>query len=445
MKETLDILEPEEEAKELPEWVMRNGTINEVAFCDCYLHENALLSKDGVFYTLEGRVHDERILRESIFDAICPYVKTGLNKKVTSLLETMRLRSRGDYNDLCERLNVLHVANGTYDISDGFFMEQKVFCSHRLGVNYNPKAPKPERWLSFLDELLEPEDIPTLQEFMGYCLIPTNIGQKMLIITGRGGEGKSRIGIVMKALLGDNLSVGSIAKIENNRFARADLEHLLVFLDDDLKMEALTQTNHIKSIITAELPIDLEKKGVQSYQGRMNVRFMAFGNGSLQALYDKSFGFFRRQIILNTKERPANRVNDPYLGMRLKGEAEGIFLWCLEGLERLICNDFRFTISSHARDNLQHAMEEGNNLEEFLKSEGYFCFDPAGKVTSKLLYDVYTDWCTDNMVRPLSPRIVWTYLNQNAARYGIAHSRSIYAGNGKCVRGFTGIRLLPRY
>ena len=57
------------------------------------------------------------------------------------------------------------------------------------------------------------------------------------------------------------MATGSIAKIEASRFARADLEHELVMLDDDMKLEALPQTNHIKAIVTAELPMDLERKG----------------------------------------------------------------------------------------------------------------------------------------------------------------------------------------
>ena len=38
------------------------------------------------------------------------------------------------------------------------------------------------------------------------------------------------------------MNTGSIDKVENNKFAAADLEHELVMLGDDLKMEVLTQT-----------------------------------------------------------------------------------------------------------------------------------------------------------------------------------------------------------
>ena len=42
--------------------------------------------------------------------------------------------------------------------------------------------------------VLQPEDIPTLQEFLGYCLLPTTKGQKMLMLIGKGGEGKAASG-----------------------------------------------------------------------------------------------------------------------------------------------------------------------------------------------------------------------------------------------------------
>ena len=46
---------------------------------------------------------------------------------------------------------------------------------------------------------------------------------------------------------------GSIGKISENRFARADLEHILLCVDDDMRMEALRQTNYVKSIVTAHV------------------------------------------------------------------------------------------------------------------------------------------------------------------------------------------------
>ena len=77
------------------------------------------------------------------------------------------------------------------------------------------------------------------------CLIPSTKGQKMMLIVGKGGEGKSRIGLVLKRLMGDAASNGSVQKVENNRFARADLERRLLMIDDDMDMNALPKTNYM--------------------------------------------------------------------------------------------------------------------------------------------------------------------------------------------------------
>ena len=148
----------------------------------------------------------------------------------------------------------------------------------------------------------------------------------MLMLIGKGGEGKSRIGLVMRSLLGDSINTTSIQKVESNRFSRADLENKLLMVDDDMDMSALPKTNYIKSIVTSECKMNMERKGVQSYQSQLYVRFLCFGNGALTALHDKSDGFFRRQIVLTTKDRPADRADDPFLVDKLLREKEGIFL-----------------------------------------------------------------------------------------------------------------------
>lgn len=62
----------------------------------------------------------------------------------------------------------------------------------------------------------------------------------------------------------------------------------------------------------------------------MDVRpVLAFSNGDLQALFDRSDGFYRRQLVLTAKEKPADRVDDPDLAEKMKAEVEGILLWAL--------------------------------------------------------------------------------------------------------------------
>ena len=418
-----------------PEWLM-GDKINELQFCKSFLEIHPMICINGTFFTADGRVTDENKLKKQILSWIEPYVFTGIPKKLTSLLDTMRVLAYSE--PLPTYTDRIFLANGTYYLS-GEFEEYKDFCVNRLPVAYNPEASAPVQWLNFLDQLLYPEDIATLQEYMGYCLIPTTKAQKMLFLVGKGGEGKSRVGLVMHAMLGDNMNTSSIQKVETNPFARADLEHLLVMVDDDMKLEALPQTNYIKTIVSAELPMDLERKGQQSYQGSLNVRFLVFGNGTIKSLYDRSEGFFRRQIIITVRDKDKNREDDPFLAEKLCSEKEGIFLWALEGLRRLIQNNYHFTISERTKINMETAIKEGNNIVEFMESEGYFLFKADSQVTSKDLYAIYELWCDDNTTKPVTSKSFSTYLSQHEQEYNLEHNNNVRNTQGRRVWGFWGI------
>ena len=302
-----------------------DGTnINEALFCDEFLNSRKIIFANGAFFTQDGRVTDDLPLRGEIYEELKCCAVNNIPRKITNILEVMRLAAHVE--GFAPEADRIHLANGTLKLDGSFIEGRPSIVRSRLLVAYRPDAPAPVRWLSFLDGLLYAENIPTLQEFIGYCLIPSNKGQRMMVIKGNGGEGKSQIGAVLGALLGSNMKDGSIGKISENRFARADLEHILLCVDDDMRMEALRQTNYVKSIVTAQGKMDLERKGKQSYQGWMFARLLAFSNGDLQALYDRSDGFYRRQLVLTTKEKPAGRVDDPDLAEKLKAEVEGIFL-----------------------------------------------------------------------------------------------------------------------
>ena len=310
---------------------------------------------------------------------------------------------------------------------------------NRLKVRYDSHAAVPEKWISFVNDLLTETDVLTLQEYMGYCLIPTNKAQKMLLILGKGGEGKSRVGLVLRSILGDSMNTSSIQKVETNRFARADLEYKLLMVDDDMKMVALPQTSNIKTIVTLEDKMDIERKGQQSIQRPLYVRFLCFGNGSLSALYDRSYGFYRRQIILTTKERDPNRRDDRFLAEKLKAESEGIFLWCLAGLQRLIQNNYEFTISDAAKSNLEEAISDSNNIPRFLESEGYFRFKADGQITSKELYALYELWCDENSGKAVSPKSFGNYMCQNEKQLNLERSNNVRNRDGRRVWGFWGM------
>ena len=424
-----------------PAW-FKKGFFNESLFCDDFLSTHQLLYSNGAFFTPDGRMVDPMPLRCEIFEMMREYVGANLAKKVTNVVDVLKLAAQvEDFPPVTDRIAL---ANGTLYL-DGTFQEGKPeIVRNRLPVKYDPKAAQPVHWLRFLSDLLYPEDIPTVQEFIGYCLIPSNKGQRMMVIKGNGGEGKSQIGVVLSRLFGCNMKDGSIGKISENRFARADLEHTLLCVDDDMRMEALRQTNYVKSIVTAQGKMDLERKGKQSYQGWMFARLLAFSNGDLQALYDRSDGFYRRQLVLTTKEKPTDRADDPDLAEKMKTEAEGIFLWALEGLQRLVANNFQFTESDRIRENREAVKRDNNNIFDFMESEGYIRRKADASISSKDFYEIYRMWCEENSLAPLKARSFSDAMIANAGRFNLEHCNNITNSAGRRVWGFMGVEAIVR-
>ena len=151
------------ETNQLPEW-FDGKKVEEAAFCRAFLAEHPMICVSKSFFTKEGRVCDESRLRREIYDAVNPYVTTGLAKKVDSLLELLRVEAYAE--DLPVQTDRIHMANGTLFL-DGTFTEDKEYCRNRLPVAYVPEAAFPEGWLEFLNELLCRADSRTVQEYVG--------------------------------------------------------------------------------------------------------------------------------------------------------------------------------------------------------------------------------------------------------------------------------------
>ena len=146
--------------------------------------------------------------------------------------------------------------------------------------------------------------------------------------------------------------------------------------------------------------------------------------------------------MITTKDKPEGRVDDPYLVEKMIAEKEGILLWCLEGLKRLIANDYRFTISERSKENIAAIVKDANNILEFLASEGYLTFHEDSKAATSDLYAAYKEWCDDNAENALSMKSFANFLSQYAETYHLIPDNNIYRGKGKRCRGYRGVEVI---
>jgi putative DNA primase/helicase len=231
----------------------------------------------------------------------------------------------------------------------------------------------------------------------------------------------------------------SLEKLATDKFAKYDQIGKLLMVDDELKTEALSDTSTLKSVVTMEDKTNLEKKHSQSFQGELYVRVLALGNGPLSSLYDKSDGFFRRQIVLQTIPEPKDRIDDPHLIKALLEEVEGITQWMIVGLHRLIRNNYQFTLSERVREAMKEMREDEDNILSFYASTGYIRFEKGTVALTKDLYTAYRKWCEDNCEPAYSSKTFASRLKHDAESLGITYDRNLDASGGKKARGYRGI------
>ena len=143
--------------------------------------------------------------------------------------------------------------------------------------------------------------------------------------------------------------------------------------------------------------------------------------------------------MISVKDRDPNRVDDPFLIDKMAAELPGIFLWALEGLKRLLANQYRFTLSEQTRKNLEAVMADGNNLDQFMASAKYLRFSEDGAARSTHLFCAYSRWCVENLETPVSQKRFSQFLFKSAGKYGLTFSKHI----GGEYRGYKGVSVRP--
>ena len=111
-------------------------------------------------------------LKNDIQNLIKEHVSVSLARKVNNLFDA--LRNECFFEPPNPSRDIVYLNNMTLKVSEsGIYETKDTFTLNRLSVDYN-EGEKSPIWDKFLSSLFEEEDIITLQEYIGYCLVPYN-------------------------------------------------------------------------------------------------------------------------------------------------------------------------------------------------------------------------------------------------------------------------------
>lgn len=413
--------------------------LNEPLICEALAKTNNLVYCGGKYYNEDGEV-DVYEIRRAISELL---VKFGLtewvNKRTTSILASMQ--DFTPYDKLKVKPYVIPLINGDlhYLGENEFKMyEEKKHSLYRLNVELKKEKIETPYFDKWLTELIYEEDIPLVQEMLGYFLLPTTKAQKCFVFLGGGGNGKSIWGYLLESMFGKSYTATPLHQLEENKFSLSELRNKLVSYDDDLGKTGLKSTETFKKVVSATAEIRTEEKYAHAIFVPIYARIIASSNYMPTSLYDDSDGFFRRIIGIQVKPRPEDRVDITDLHERVAREKEGILQWALEGLARLVMNNYKFSESERSKDLLYTTRDGQNNIKAFVDDD--LIFDTKLSITSKDLYKAYQLWCRDNGEDYHSATRFKAYFKDKMNELNIKDTCNVKTETGH-ARGFLGVSL----
>lgn len=223
------------------------------------------------------------------------------------------------------------------------------------------------RWMDFLGQVMPDADMQAvLQEWFGYCLVPTQKYQKIMLMTGEGANGKSVVTDMLKRLVGvRNCSAIGLGVIHMPHQTHA-MVGKLVNLAPEFGFIAGEGEEIIKAISGGDL-VNVNPKGRPNYDTVIHARFTVTTNHRPR-VGDRSEGLWRRLIVLPYEvaiPEVRQKAFQPFCD-ELAQELPGILNWAIDGLRRLEARG-RFLETEASREIKEQFKVASNPVREFLE------------------------------------------------------------------------------
>ncbi len=295
--------------------------------------------------------------------------------------------------------NYINMINGLYNVRTGKLQEHDPDLKTTIQINceYNPDAEEPEEWLKYIDTLTDgdSEKAAVLQEFFGVALSNIDMSnlKKCLVLWGAvGNTGKTQLLKLLIDFLGTEFICTTPIQKLADRFATSDLYGKRMLVIDDQTAMNMQDSSTFKALTGGgTIPIEFKGKQTFSYHPRCGVLISCndlpyFSDDKGEHVYDR-FIILPCDNVIPEGQRIKNIVEKLFLP-----EKEGIFLWALEGLNRLRAKNFRFTRSTAAQSANEEYKQMNDTIYKFLCMNYTVTRDKKDRIKKTEFEDDYWNW-----------------------------------------------------
>ncbi len=286
--------------------------------------------------------------------------KGAWNKDGETVLREICGKILGRENKVCHYNNILHhlksityqeiqfskkiaCENGLLDVETGEFTPFNLdeMALHQIDCVYDKDAECPS-FLEFLHQILNQDDVTTLQEWSGYLLLPDYRFHKLMWIHGQGRNGKGVWQRTMEGILGEqNVSSIGLEELDgNHRFALECLYGKLFNPCSEPTTNRILQTSLLKKA-TGQDTIEAEIKGKQKRLKFRNTAKITVIANKFPKVRDETLAFRDRRLFITFPNEFTGKnsiVNLERVWLENSAEKSGILNWMLQGLHRLLSN-----------------------------------------------------------------------------------------------------------
>jgi putative DNA primase/helicase len=268
----------------------------------------------------------------------------------------------------------------------------RLFATNGIDFDYDPEAPRPERWLAFLQELCgdDQEAVELLQEFFGYVLTMDTSQQKALLIVGPKRSGKGTIARVLRKLVGcDNVCGPTVTGLAGS-FGLQPLIGKPLAIVSDARFHGLGVPIVVERLlnIIGEDAITIDRKHVSSVTMKLPTRFVFLTN-ELPQFTDAAAALPSRFMILYL-DRSFYGKEDNQLTDKLLAELPGILHWALDGWQRLRERG-RFHMPASSKEHADDLGRMSSAIGAFVED----CCELGGahRATVDEMFLAWKQWC----------------------------------------------------
>jgi len=237
---------------------------------------------------------------------------------------------------------ILNTPEGVIDLRTGEEVPggPELYLSKVCPTRYNPRAEAP-RFMRFLDEVFQgdAELIDYVQWMCGYALTGCTDHHCFFILFGNGSNGKSVLVDTLRYVMGSDyfhtMTADDLLQHRNSRHLSpiAQLQGKRLVVASETSDEKALNTSLVKQLTAGDaIRANLMRQDATEFNAVLKLWLMT---NFKPDIHDNSTGMWRRLRLIPFLASFEGDNEEVGLKETLKGEAEGIFAWMIEGAKRV--------------------------------------------------------------------------------------------------------------